>query len=117
MSTDSLFTILIALEDDHLILPNVAVAEVMGVDGLQPREDAPAWFMGMLMREGVAVPLIDFEALNGRPSPMPRRARAVFLHTLGNTLQQPMVALLSRGYPHLVNISRTTSALAATASR
>lgn len=101
----SVFGMLLAQEGgDHILLPNVAVIEVGNVFDAEPGSSAAPWWRGTVQHEGVAVPAVDFEALNGGTAGGAQRARAVFVQTFGRLLEQPVIALLCRGHPHLVDV-------------
>lgn len=98
------FGVLLALERDHLLLPNVAVLEVGNPYEVVPGPGQAPWFCGSRDFEARAVPVVDVEALNSGQAGGTRRARPIFVQTFGLHLQVPAIALLSRGHPHLVDI-------------
>ena len=104
----SVFGVLLAQEGgDHLLLPNVAVLEVGNVFQPPPGSDSAPWWRGQRSFESGEVPVVDFERLNGgggAEAGATRRTRAVFVQTFGRLLQQPVVALLCRGHPQLVDV-------------
>lgn len=103
----SVFGVLLAQEGgDHLLLPNVAVLEVGNVFEPPPGGDAAPWWRGTRAFENRQVPVVDFERLNGGEGTEAGagRMRAIFVQTFGRQLQHPVVALLCRGHPHLVDI-------------
>lgn len=112
----SIFGVLLAQEGgDHLLLPNVAVLEVGNVYEAPAGVEPARWWRGHLDFEGIRVPVVDFELLNQGGAGDPLRARAVFVQTSGRFLQSPVIALLCRGHPHLVDVE--PSALHAAANR
>lgn len=103
----SVFGVLLAQESgEHLLLPNVAVLEVGNVFEPPPGSEQTPWWRGQRSFEGREVPVVDFERLNGGQGAEAGagRLRAIFVQTFGRTLQQPVVALLCRGHPHLVDV-------------
>lgn len=101
----SIFAVLLAQENgDHLLLPNVAVLEVGNVFQVPAGNEPARWLRGTVAYEGGQVPVIDFEQLNSGGSSDARRARPVFVQTRGRLLQNPVIALLCRGHPHLVDV-------------
>lgn len=103
----SVFGVLLAQEGgDHLLLPNVAVLEVGNVFEPPPGIGSAPWWRGQRPFESAEVPVVDFERLNGGGGAEggATRTRAVFVQTFGRLLQQPVVALLCRGHPHLVDV-------------
>lgn len=104
----SVFALLVSLQGGRLLLPNLAVAEVVSLDGLQPPSaGAPAWLLGRLPWQGLEIPVLRFESLNGKAVDAPgRRSRAVIINTLGRKLATGRFGLLCDGYPHLATIER-----------
>lgn len=103
----SVFGVLLAQGGgDHLLLPNVAVLEVGNVFEPPPGSEAAPWWRGQRGFENGEVPVVDFERLNGGGGAEvgAARTRAVFVQTFGRMLQNPVVALLCRGHPHLVDV-------------
>ncbi|MHA7834244.1 MAG: hypothetical protein ACX94A_07170 [Algiphilus sp.] len=104
-SPQSIFAVLLTQENgDHLLLPNVAVLEVGNVYHAPAGEEPARWLRGTVDHDGIAVPALDFEQLNAGGSSEARRARPVFVQTYGRLLQNPIIALLCRGHPHLVDV-------------
>lgn len=56
---------LLPLSTDAMLVPDIMVVEVCGVDNLEFAEDAPEWFVGSKYWRGYKIPVICFEALNG----------------------------------------------------
>lgn len=104
-----LYAVLIALEHDKLLLPNVAVAEVVSQDGVEAAAgDAPPWLTGTLPHAGRRLPVISFEALNGASRPAAsRRARVVIVNSPGSHFDGGQFGLLAQGYPHLLSLNRS----------
>jgi chemosensory pili system protein ChpC len=104
---EQIYAVLIALEGDTLLLPNLAVAEVVGGAQVKPAEGAPPWLSGHLDWNQRRVPVVRFEVLNGgTPAPPTRRERVVVIHTPGVHIQGAVIALVAQGYPHLVTLNR-----------
>ncbi len=107
MNQDQVHAVLISVHDDTLLLPNAAVAEVLGRDALRPREGGPDWLLGDCDWNNRKVPVVRFERLNGGSGQGdPRRERVVVLHSLGRHLQGGYLAVVALGHPHLVTLSR-----------
>lgn len=101
----SIFAVLLAQENgDHLLLPNVAVIEVGNLFQVPSGNEPARWLRGTVAYENGQVPVVDFEQLNTGGSSEVRRARPVFVQTRGRLLQNPVIALLCRGHPHLVDV-------------
>lgn len=102
-----LYAVLISLAGDTLLLPNLAVAEVVARDAVQPAPQLPPWLAGTLEHGGRRLPVLRFERLNGGGSESDtRRERVVIINTLGRHLPSGQFALITQAYPHLVTLNR-----------
>lgn len=63
---DTVRTLIIPLQGHNLLLPNVAIAEV--IPYIRPRavEGGPDWLLGAISWRGLTIPLISFDRLHGR---------------------------------------------------
>jgi chemosensory pili system protein ChpC len=106
---EQIYAVLVALQGDTLLLPNLAIAEVVSHAGLRPAADgAPPWFVGVIGWQGLEVPVASFEMLNqGIAEASQRRTRVAVFHTLSARLPSAHYGLLTEGYPHLVTLNRT----------
>jgi chemosensory pili system protein ChpC len=95
---DSLVGLLLPLADRHLLLPNVAIAEL--IDYQAPRPDAlqSPWQLGQITWRDQSLPLLSLEAARGAPVEVGARARIVVLNTLG-TSHRAFIALLIQDIP------------------
>lgn len=94
----SLTGLLLPLGDRTLVLPNVAVAELIGERAWVCERFALDWHMGWLDWRQQRLPLIGFEAACGGQTPCGERARIVVLNALGDTGLR-YLALLLQGIP------------------
>ena len=108
-ATAQIYAVLMALEGDSLLLPNVAVAEVVQRERVQaPEPGAPDWFAGYLDWNSRRVPVICFEILNGgKTSGRSRRDRVAIINSVGTHLPSGAFGIITQGYPHLVTLNRT----------
>lgn len=79
----SLTGLLLPLGDRTLVLPNVAVAELIGQRALSCQIGEPNWHLGWLDWRQQRLPLIGFEAACGGQTVCGERARIVVLNALG----------------------------------
>lgn len=105
---EQLYAVLVSVQNDTLLLPNIGVAEVISRDGLRPpAPGAPGWYAGLLTWQGVELPVARFERMNGSTVDAPgRRSRVVIINTVGGKLRAGRFGLLCEGYPHLVTLNR-----------
>ena len=92
----------IPLHNETAILPNAAIAEVIGYKEPTPLDDAPEWFLGYIEWRDLRVPFISFEAISGKEvQPAKKNSRIAVLNTLNANAQLPYVAILAQGIPSL----------------
>ena len=100
---------IIPLNDEHIVLPNTAVAEIIGYtrpDDLPTSiNSAPDWLLGMLAWRGMSVPLISYERMIGSTFDAPdTRARIAVINSVGGITGTPFFAIVSKGIPQLAQI-------------
>jgi chemosensory pili system protein ChpC len=101
-----IYCLLIPLLEARLILPRACVAEVVGFQAPSELPGAAPWYIGSVLWNGKAVPLISFEGACGRANaPASARSRIVVFHCLGTLLECGNFAILSQGFPQLVRVS------------
>jgi len=101
-------SVLIALDGEggRLLLPKLAVPEVLGLEALSFQANGPVWLLGMAQWREREIPAISFEAMCGQAMPVrSRRSRLVVINSLGVHLETGWFALLSQGHPHLATLS------------
>ncbi|MEZ5500580.1 MAG: chemotaxis protein CheW [Steroidobacteraceae bacterium] len=101
-----IYSLLIPLAEERLIIPRSCVAEVVAYEEPTEMAGAPPWYLGTIQWNSRSVPLVSFEALCGQPvPPSSQRARVVVFHCLGDALEGGHFAILSQGFPQLVRVS------------
>ena len=93
--------LLIPLQEEKLLLPNTAVAEVITYVNPEPIENAPEWLMGKISWRDVHIPLVSFELLSGLTETNAGTRRIAVLNTLNGDQRVPYIALLMQGIPQL----------------
>ncbi|MCE6984778.1 chemotaxis protein CheW, partial [Pseudomonas frederiksbergensis] len=73
------------LSDRCLVLPNVAVAELIGFQAGSPVLASPEWLLGWIDWRGQRLPLLSFESACGGQLQVGERARIVVLNALGSS--------------------------------
>lgn len=122
MSDQRLDAVLIPLcTTDALLLPNLAVLDVLGSSELVAAADVPGWLAGHCDWQGQRVPVIRFEQFVAVAQTLdadipPRRERIVILQGLslpltadaeaGVPLTGRVFGLISVGHPHMVTVNR-----------
>lgn len=105
-ATPILNSLLLELTDRTLLVPNVAVAEVINLREVEPRPGMPIWYLGEIIWRDLRVPLISFESLSSGEPPVvdPEGARVVVLNSLGNYPEFHFLALRLKDIPSPVKI-------------
>lgn len=108
MKRVDLYTVLVSLGTDTLLLPNAAVSEVVSAERIQPPPaNAPAWYAGRVAHQNLSVPVVRFEVLNGGTKLGDvKRTRLAIVHTVTDRLRTGLYAIVCQGYPHLVTLNR-----------
>jgi chemosensory pili system protein ChpC len=99
-------SLLIPLQGQTILLPNVTVAEIIPAASVQAIENSPNWYLGNFQWRELTVPLLSLEALNGDTvSSMNSRARFAVLNTTGLHSDLPFIAIITQGLPRLARVS------------
>ncbi len=102
-----LFCTLLPLEGERLLLPRACVAEVAAWNVPVAVEGAPAWLLGRLGWNGTTVPVVSFEALQGREVPLATgRTRVALLRVLGSRLGGQWIGIVTQGFPQGLRVTR-----------
>lgn len=101
---DHIYSVMIALAETSLILPNSAVVEVLGQDALiAPGSDAPIWLQGYVELQMQDIPVVSLEGMMGQAVPLlERKCRIVALNAPS---QGAAFAVVSRSYPLIVTLN------------
>jgi len=103
-SVDSLTALLLPLADRTLLLPNVAVAEIIPFRGVQSLPSQPSWMLGQLAWRDLRLPLLSFEAASGGPVQPGANQWVAVLNALGGRPRVKFLALLLQGIPRALKI-------------
>jgi chemosensory pili system protein ChpC len=101
-----LYSLLIPLGEERLIVPRANVAEVITWQEPEPMEGTPPWYLGTITWNGRQIPVISFEAACGQSFPPPgTRTRIVVFVALGSHLTGGYFGLITQGFPQLVRVN------------
>lgn len=107
-SVASLTALLLPLADRTLLLPNVAVAEIIPYRGVQTAPDLPPWLLGQIGWRDLRLPLLSFEAAGGRTqlgaTPIGATPKVAVLNALGGRPRVKFLALLLQGIPRSLKV-------------
>ncbi|CDF81813.1 putative CheW protein [Pseudomonas knackmussii B13] len=98
-SPASLTGLLVPLADRTLLLPNVAVAELIPYRAPQAQPGLPAWYLGQVAWRDLRLPLLSFEAASNGHAQIGHGARVIVLNALGGRPHVKFLALLAQGIP------------------
>lgn len=99
-------SLLIPLQGQSILLPNVTVAEIVPISRVQLVQNAPQWYIGNCQWRELTVPVLSLETLNGDAHPgLNARARFAVLNTTGIHDDLPFIAIVTQGLPRLARVS------------
>lgn len=94
--------LLVPMQGMQLLLPNVAVAEVVSYADLESVDGMPPWFLGKLMWRGVELPVLCYEKLNRNEDVADSANRRVaVLNGVSGLNGLSFYAMLVQGIPRL----------------
>ena len=96
--------LLVPLADRTLLLPNVAVAELIPYRPPHVTPGLPSWFLGQVAWRDLQLPLLSFEAASGGQPQIGPGVRVAVLNAMGGRDQVKFIALLVQGIPHSVKV-------------
>jgi chemosensory pili system protein ChpC len=104
--SNELYSLLVPLADERLIVPRACVAEVVTWQDPQKVAGTPPWYLGTIIWNGRTIPVISFEGLGGQVAPTPgTRTRIVVFIALSNQLSVGYFGVLTQGFPQLVRVN------------
>lgn len=92
------------IETKQLLLPGVAVAEIIGNAVAEPIEGSPEWFLGWIEWRKLRVPVVSFERLNGEIMIEGSRRLAVLNNTGVDRERVPFLAIPIKRIPQLARV-------------
>ena len=105
---DSLNGLIVPLAEQALLLPNVAVAELVGFRLSREPGNAPPWFLGWMLWRDQQVPVVDPLALLGeQPDETGRQPRTLILNAIGERPGVHFIALRIWSIPRSRKITRS----------
>jgi chemosensory pili system protein ChpC len=101
---DNIPSMLLSVEDKLLLLPSLAVAEIIHFPSITKLDDTPDWYLGNFEWRTLEIPLVSFELLNQQSIRM-RHRHVVVLNNTGVDKKLPFIAIPLLGIPRLVRIT------------
>ena len=107
MASKEIRSIVAPLTFGHVLVPNIAVAELMDFTMPEPLRRAPDWILGELVWNGWQVPVISFEHLisDSSANTVTAKARILVIKTLGESTQVNYIAIVIQGLPKLKKVT------------
>ena len=106
VSSHELYSLLIPLAQERLIVPRACVAEVITWQAPEKVEGVPPWYLGTISWSGRPVPVISFEAACGQAVPTAgTRTRIVIFVALSSQVTGGYFGVITQGFPQLVRVN------------
>lgn len=103
---DELYSLLVPLAGERLLVPRACVAEVIGYQTPAEMTNAPPWYLGLVSWGGRSIPIASFEGALGLSMPaVSSRTRIVVFHATGGKVQSGHFGILTQGFPQLVRVN------------
>lgn len=109
---NELYSLLIPLRGERLLVPRMCVAEVIAFADTEPSQDseAPDWLLGTVEWNGRRLPVVSFDTgVDGEsatPGRKAARSRIVVFHAIGDRPWLRHYGVLTQGFPQLVRVNR-----------
>jgi len=110
MADNVIRTILAPLTDGYVMLPNIAVGEILTFTSPEPFKRGPSWLLGEIAWRGWQVPVINYERLlkDTGVTTITSKTRIMIVKTLGESTQVNYIGLVIQGLPRLKKVSADT---------
>jgi chemosensory pili system protein ChpC len=104
---DELYSLLVPLQGERLIVPRACVSEVVRYTEPKQEPGSHDWLLGGLSWNGRQLPVVAFEGTLGKDRPIitGRTRIVVFVASSGN-LPTGYFGVLTQGFPQLVRVNR-----------
>jgi chemosensory pili system protein ChpC len=103
---EELYSLLVPLADERLIIPRACVAEVVRFTPPEQEAGAHEWMMGTVNWNGRALPVVSFEGVLGKDKPVATgRTRIVVFYATTGQLKSGYFGVLTQGFPQLVRVN------------
>jgi chemosensory pili system protein ChpC len=103
---EELYSLLIPLAEDRLIIPRVCVAEVIRYSKPEQEPGSHDWMLGSINWNGRVLPVVSFEGTIGKDIPaVTGRTRIVIFYAVSGQLKAGHFGVLTQGFPQLVRVN------------
>jgi chemosensory pili system protein ChpC len=105
--SDELYSLLVPLAEDRLIVPRACVVEVVRFSKPEHEEGAHNWMLGTVNWNGRELPVVSFEGMLGKEVPAATgRTRIVVFYASSGALKTGYFGVLTQGFPQLVRVNK-----------
>ena len=105
--TQELYSLLVPLAEDRLIVPRACVVEVVRYTAPDTEAGAHSWMMGNVSWNGRELPVASFEGTLGKEVPVATgRTRIVVFYATTGQLKTGFFGVLTQGFPQLVRVNK-----------
>ena len=105
--TDELYSLLVPLSEDRLIVPRACVVEVVRFSTPEQETGAHDWMMGTVNWNGRPLPVVSFEGMLAKEVPAATgRTRIVVFYASTGKLKTGFFGVLTQGFPQLVRVNK-----------
>ena len=110
--SDELYSLLVPLTEDRLIVPRACVAEVVRFSQPEHEPGASKWMLGTVNWNGRDLPVVSFEGVLDKEIPeLSGRTRIVVFYASTGQLKTGFFGVLTQGFPQLVRVNRDVLSL------
>ena len=104
---EELYSLLVPLSEDRLIVPRACVAEVVRYSKPDQEPGSRDWMLGVVNWNGRDLPVVSFEGTIGKDIPaVTGRTRIVVFYASTGQVKSGFFGVLTQGFPQLVRVNR-----------
>ena len=105
--SEELYSLLVPLAEDRLIIPRACVAEVVRYSKPDQEPGSQNWMLGTVNWNGRELPVVSFEGTIGKDIPaVTGRTRIVVFYASTGQIRTGYFGVLTQGFPQLVRVNR-----------
>ncbi len=106
-AAEELYSLLVPLSEDRLIIPRACVAEVVRYNKPDEKPGCQNWMLGNINWNGRELPVVAFEGTIGKDIPaVTGRTRIVVFYGSTGKIKSGFFGILTQGFPQLVRVNR-----------
>ena len=103
---EELYSLLVPLADERLIVPRACVVEVVRYSPPENSASDKDWMLGTISWNGRDLPVISYEGAIGSEAPPPTgRTRVVVFYSTTGNVRPGFFGILTQGFPQLVRVN------------